>query len=406
MTYTAPGKTATAVPSQQELTHPLLDDAFFATEPWHHFAKLRQHAPVARHEDPGFWVLSRHADVIAASGYAGTFCSGKGILLFEIGVEYPSPPTMMHTDAPAHTRYRKLVQPGFAPRVIRALEPVVRARAAAAADRVPVGETTDVVDTLTAGFPLQIIADLLGIGDADQARFITWSDAAIPGAGDFTPEERAAQTAEMNAYLMQTASARRGRDGDDLITVLANVEVDGERLSDDELAMFLVQLLVAGNETSRHMLSGGLHALASNPSQWAALRADPALVPGAVEEMLRWTTPVIYFMRTAVHDTEIGGVAIAEGDPVVLLYASANRDEAEFGPTANVFDITRSPNHHVAFGFGPHFCIGAALARLEGRALLDELLRRFATLEPTGPVERSASMVIAGIRKAPLRFTP
>jgi cytochrome P450 len=392
-------------PTQQELTEPLLDDSFFATEPWEHFARLRSLYPVARHEDPGFWVLSRHADVVAASADAGTFRSGQGILLFEIGVDYPSPPTMMHTDAPAHTRYRKLVQPGFAPRVIRALEPVVRTRAAAAVDRIPVGEPADIVDTVTAGFPLQIIADLLGIGDADQNRFLTWSDAAIPGAGDFTPEERAAEMAAMNEYLVATAASRRGRDGDDLVTVLANVDIDGERLTDDELAMFLVQLLVAGNETSRNMLSGGLHALATHPEQWAALRADPSLVPGAVEEMLRWTTPVIYFMRTATRDAEIGGVEVAAGDPVVLLYASANRDEAEFGPTADRFDISRSPNHHVAFGFGPHFCIGAALARLEGRALLEDLLGRFATVEAAGPVARSASMVIAGITKATLRFS-
>lgn len=404
MTDAAAGA-ATAVPSQQDLTHPLLDDAFFASEPWEHFAQLRRLHPVARHEDPGFWVLSRHADVVAASTDAATFCSGKGILLFEIGVEYPSPPTMMHTDAPAHTRYRKLVQPGFAPRVIRALEPVVRQRAASFAARIPPGEATDVVETVTAGFPLQIIVDLLGIGDADQARFLTWSDAAIPGAGDFTPEERAAELAEMNAYLVETAAARRGRDGDDLVTVLANVEVDGERLSDDELAMFLVQLLVAGNETSRNMLSGGLHALATHPEQWTALRADPGLVPSAVEEMLRWTTPVIYFMRTATRDVQIRATSIAAGDPVVLLYASANRDEAEFGPTAHLFDITRSPNHHVAFGFGPHFCIGAALARLEGRALLEDLLGRFSTLQPAGPVDRTASMVIAGIRRAPLMFS-
>jgi cytochrome P450 len=392
--------------SQQELTEPLLDDSFFATEPWEHFARLRSLHPVARHEDPGFWVLSRHADVVAASADAGTFCSGQGILLFEIGVEYPTPPTMMHTDAPAHSRYRKLVQPGFAPRVIRALEPVVRTRAAAAVDRIPVAEPADVVETVTAGFPLQIIADLLGIGDADQARFLRWSDAAIPGAGEFTPEERAAELAAMNEFLVTTAASRRGKDGDDLVTVLANVDVDGERLSDDELAMFLVQLLVAGNETSRNMLSGGLHALATHPAQWAALRADPSLVPGAVEEMLRWTTPVIYFMRTATRDTQIDGIEIAAGDPVVLLYASANRDEAEFGPTADRFDITRSPNHHVAFGFGPHFCIGAALARLEARALLEDLLGRFATVEAAGPIERTASMVIAGIRRAPLRFSP
>ena len=171
---------------------------------------------------------------------------------------------------------------------------------------------------------------------------------------------------------------------DDLISVLAAAEVDGERLSDDELTMFLVQLLVAGNETSRNMLSGGLAALAEHPDQWQALRDDRRLVRLAVEELLRWTTPVVYFMRTATRDVEVRGARIGAGEPVVLLYASANRDDDEFGPSADRFDVARSPNRHMAFGFGPHFCIGAALARLEGRVLLEELLDRFARVEPAG----------------------
>jgi cytochrome P450 len=168
--------------------------------------------------------------------------------------------------------------------------------------------------------------------------------------------------------------------------------------------MFLVQLLVAGNETTRNMVSGGLVALAERPEAWDRLRRDRALVPTAVEEMLRWTTPVVSFMRTATRDAELGGQALREGDAVLMLYASANRDERQFGPTADRFDIGRDPNHHVAFGFGTHFCIGATLARIEARVLLEELLDRFETVEPAGEVQRSNSSVIAGVKRAPLVF--
>ena len=169
--------------------------------------------------------------------------------------------------------------------------------------------------------------------------------------------------------------------------------------------MFLIQLLVAGNETTRNLISGGLVALAENPDQWAALQADRSLIPAAVEELLRWTTPVISFMRTATAATTIRGVEVAAGDPVLLVYASANRDEEVFGPDAGELRIDRHPNPHVSFGFGPHFCLGAALARLEGRVVLGQLLDRFDTLSLAGPVQRTPSPVIAGVRRASLVFS-
>jgi cytochrome P450 len=233
---------------------------------------------------------------------------------------------------------------------------------------------------------------------------VLWSDAAIPGASGLSFEECAALMAEMAAFLMDAARSRRGGSGEDLISVLANVEVDGERLSDDELLMFLNQLLVAGNETTRNMISGGLWALATNPEQWAALVADPGLIDRCVEEWLRWTTPVVAFMRTATTDTELGGVAIEAGDPVLMLYAAANRDEDVFGADADRFRVDREPNPQVSFGFGPHFCIGAALARLEGRILLEELVARWSGLEPAGEVVRTGSAIIAGLKHAPVRL--
>src|SRR5215471_7185455 len=393
-------------PTDPALIGPVLDEGFLAGDPFPLLARLRAEAPVAYAADPGAFVLARHADVTAAARDPQTFCSGRGILLSEIGAEYATPPTMMHTDPPAHTRYRKLVQPAFAPSVMRPLEAAIRARASRAVAALPAGEAVDVVGELAVPFPLRVIADLLGVPEDDWARFYEWSEAAIPGATDW-PEERIAELmGEMVTYLLATAEARRARPGDDVISLLATVEVDGQRLDDAELAMFLVQLLVAGNETTRNALSGGLVAFSERPDQWDRLRDDPAVVDRAVEEILRWTTPVVYFMRTTTREVTVGDRTLPAGAPVVLHYLSANRDEAEFGPTAGEFAVDRDPNHHVAFGSGPHFCLGAALARIELRAMLDALAARFATVEPAGEVERSMSLVIAGVRRAPLVLSP
>jgi cytochrome P450 len=285
------------------------------------------------------------------------------------------------------------------------LEAPVRARVAGLLDQIEPGAVTDIVPTVAEPFPVGVIADLLGVPEEKRDRFVEWSDAGIPDSGDMALEQRMALMDEMHEYLLGLASARRGSpEGDDIISVLANVEVDGEVLTDAEVGMFLNQLLIAGNETTRNMISGGLWALATNPDEWSLLAADPTLIPTTVEEMLRWTTPVVAFMRTALVDTELRGVGIRAGDPLLLLYSSANRDEETFGPTADRFDVARDPNHHVAFGFGPHFCVGAALARLEGVVLLEELLARFSRLEPAGDVVRSGSAIIAGVRSAPVRL--
>jgi cytochrome P450 len=297
------------------------------------------------------------------------------------------------------------VQPGFAPSIIRALEGTVRARVVTLLERLEPGAAVDFTTAVAVPFPLQIISELLGL-DVDFERFVLWSEAAIPGASDLPYDQILALQEEQRTYLLALTLSRRGKTGPDLTTALANAEVDGERLTDDEIVMFQNQLLVAGNETTRNMISGGVWALAERPDQWARLRADRTLIPTAVEEWLRWTTPVISFMRTATRDTVLRGVPIAAGDPLLLLYASANRDEAEFGPGADRFDVGRDPNRHVAFGFGQHFCLGAALARLEGRILLEELLDRVAALEPAGPIVRTGSSVIAGVKHAPLRVSP
>ena len=401
----------------------LLDPSLYSGgDPFALYAELRRTAPVCwvEREGGGFWAVTTHPEVSHIGADPGGFCSSRGILTDEIGTTYETPPTMMHTDPPQHTRYRRLVQPGFKPSMVRLMEAGVGAKAAALTSRIEGGVAFEVVQDLSIPFPLQVICELLGVDGSQWPRFFDWSEAVIPGESERSEEERAALQVEMWEYLIGVAEERRRAPADDLVSVLAGVGSDpeggggwrrwrrvagGEELSEAELAMFLIQLLVAGNETTRNLISGGLVALAENPAQWAALRADRSLLPAAVEELLRWTTPVISFMRTATSATTIRGVSVAAGDPVLLVYASANRDEEVFGPDAGELRVDRHPNPHVSFGFGPHFCLGAALARLEGRVVLGQLLDRFETLSLAGPVERTPSPVIAGVRRAELVFS-
>ena len=390
----------------------LLDPSLYARgDPFALYGELRHEAPVCwvDRAGGGFWAVATHPEVSAIGADPQGFCSSRGILTDEIGTTYDDPPTMMHTDPPRHTRYRRLVQPGFKPSMVRQMEAGVTAKARALIDPIEPGEPVDIVQALSIPFPLQVICELLGVDGSQWPRFFEWSEAVIPGESEHTEAERAELQAEMWGYLVGVAEERRAAPAEDLVSVLATVGsaegAAGDRLSEAELAMFLIQLLVAGNETTRNLLSAGLSALAAHPDQWAALRADPTLVPNAVEELLRWTTPVISFMRTATADCTVRGQPLSAGDPVLLLYASANRDEEVFGEDAGQLRIDRHPNPHVSFGFGPHFCLGAALARLEGRVVLSELVTRFASLAPAGPIERTASPVIAGVRRAPILFS-
>jgi cytochrome P450 len=379
-------------------------------DPFELYAELRAESPVAwvepTDEHGGFWAVTTHPEVSSLGADPERFCSSRGILIDEIGTTYDTPPTMMHTDPPQHTRYRRLVQPGFKPSMVRLMETGVAAKAQALIDALPSGQAIDIVGALSIPFPLQVICELLGVDGEQWPRFFDWSEAVIPGESERTEEERGQLQLEMWEYLIGVANARRAAPADDLVSVLATVGAEeGEQLSEAELAMFLIQLLVAGNETTRNLISGGVAALAERPDQWAALQADRSLIPSAVEELLRWTTPVISFMRTATHPVVVRGQQIAEGDPVLLVYAAANRDEEVFGPDADQLRVDRHPNPQLSFGFGPHFCLGAALARLEARTVLTELLDRFATVELAAPIARTASPVIAGVRRAELVFS-
>jgi cytochrome P450 len=377
------------------------EGSFTGGHPFALYERIRAEGGLVRHPRLPMWVAASHAVVHEVAGDPAAYRSGDGILIEEIGRPFDTPPTIMHTDPPDHARYRGLVAPAFRPAAMRRLEGEVRARVGALLAPIEADRPVDVVGELAVPLPLQVICLLLGIPEDDWPRFSRWSEAIIPGAAPELPDaEREALHVECGTYLLGVAHERRARPRDDVISQLALAELDGERLTDLELVMFLIQLLVAGNETTRHTISGGLLAFAGNPAQW-----PPDDLPAAIEEILRWTSPVVYFLRTATRPAVLAGQKVAAGDPVMLLYGSANRDPAAFGPDAGRFDARRRPEAPgLAFGHGPHFCLGAALARLELRVLLEELAARFASVakEEDEEPRYNGSPVVVGLRRCVL----
>lgn len=389
-----------------DLTALLLDGSFYAGDPHPVLARLRRDAPVARDERFGFWAITRHADVHDVSRDNSVFVSGYGVNYAHFVPEPREVPgSLLSCDPPIHTRYRRILWEAFTPTRIRALEPQIRARAVALLDAVEPGAVTELVSAVSVPYPLIVLADLMGLPADDWPEYCDWMDAAVrtnnPDASDADKQV----VDEMRGFLLNAVAERQGTDAPGVITMVANHgNADGTPLTPREQLMFLLQLFIAGNETTRNTITGGLVGLAEHPAQWAALRADRALLDSAVEEILRWSTAVTHFFRTAAVDTEIRGVPIAAGEKVFMSYTSANRDEAVFGPTADRFEVRRAPNPQISFGFGAHFCLGAALARLEVRVLLEEMLDRFATIEVAGPVERLPNVAIAGFGRADLRL--
>ena len=389
-----------------DLTARLLDGDLYAGDPYPLLARLRREAPVARDERFGFWALTRHADVHDVSRDNQVFVSGYGVNHAHFVPEpLEVPGSLLSCDPPVHTRYRKILWDAFTPTKIRALEPRIRARAVALLDAVEPGAVVELVSAVSVPYPLIVLADLMGLPADDWREYCDWMDAAVRTNNPDASDADRQVVDDMRVFLLERVAEREGTDAPGVITMVANHRNDdGTPLSLRERLMFLLQLFIAGNETTRNTITGGLVGLAAEPGQWDALRADRSLVDSAVEEMLRWSTAVTHFFRTAAVDTTIGGVPIAAGDKVFMSYTSANRDEAVFGPTADRFDVARSPNPQISFGFGAHFCLGAALARLEVRVLLEEMLDRFDTLELAGPVERLPNVAIAGIARADFRL--
>jgi cytochrome P450 len=391
------------------------------------FALLRRERPVSFHQEfepppeiplprgPGYWAITRHADVVEASRRSDLFCSGKGIQIPDLPEEMNEFfGSMIAMDDPRHGRLRRIVSRGFTPRALGRLQADVQKRATAVIDRVIEKGECDFVTEIAALLPLEIICDMMGIPES-QTHFVFEHTNIILGLGDpeYVPEGTNPLLAALNsgqelAQLMNDlAKERRQTPTADLTSQLLNAEVDGEALTDQELASFFVLLVAAGNETTRNAISHGMKALTDHPDEKRKWAADfERVAPTAVEEIVRWASPVIHFRRTATRDTELGGQAIREGEKIVLWYNSANRDEAVFEEPFR-FDVTRTPNEHVGFGGpGAHHCLGANLARREITVMFRELLQRIPDLEISGKPEYLRSNFIHGIKRMPCTFTP
>jgi cholest-4-en-3-one 26-monooxygenase len=399
----------------------LLDrDRFTQGIPHEWFTWLRANDPVYRHDEPGgpgFWVITKHADVIACNRDAGSFSSAQE-LGGVVGLEGPleSPPgaemagsMMLFMDPPDHTRYRKLVNRGFTPRMIAALEERVRDLTATILDEAMAKGECDFVVDIAAELPLEVIAELLGVPREDRHKLFDWSNRMV-GAED--PEYLVDQSLvseaqiEMFMYAQQLAEQRRAEPHDDIVTTLLQAEVDGDTLSELDFNLFFMLLSVAGNETTRNAIAHGMNAFLEHPEQYERLAADPeGMIGSATEEILRWASPVMYFRRNARQDVTLRDVTIKAGEKISLWYISANRDEEVFTDPFS-FDIGRDPNPHIAFGGGgPHFCLGAQLARLEIRVLFEELVRRVpGGVTSLGGPDRLRSNFIGGIKHLPVRL--
>jgi cholest-4-en-3-one 26-monooxygenase len=394
----------------------LLDlDRFQRGEHHEMFRRLRAEAPVSWHDHPssrGFWNVVKHADLVEVNRDVQTFSSeAGGVSIFDpdenkTGSGDPRGLMMLYMDPPKHTRYRLLVNKGFTPRMIGLLEQYLRHRSTLIVDNIIEHGSCDFVEDLAAELPLQAIAEIMGVPQEDRKLLFSWSNRMI-GVDDpeYASEDAAEASGELYMYVNELAKKRRSDPRDDIVTKLINAEVQGDQLSELEFDMFMLLLTVAGNETTRNTTSWGMWALMQHPEQYAALREDPELLNPAVEEILRWASPVLHFRRTAMADSEIHGQPIAKGDKIVMWHISANRDDEVFTDPFT-FDITRSPNEHVAFGGGgPHFCMGANLARLELRLIFREVLDRIPDMHLTGEPQLLRSNFIGGVKHMPVDFS-
>jgi cytochrome P450 len=404
----------------------LENDVFAERFPHETFALLRREAPVWWYDWPhgrGYWCVTKHADVVAVSRDTKTFTSEHGANLEDLDEEQRvARQSMLETDPPRHTRLRGLVGPPFTPRAVKAYELALRELATEVLDRaLPLGDF-DFVEEIAKQLPIRVLARLLGAPEADNDRLIDWGDRMIgntdPELTDVlhdSPESdryrmlpfRSPASLELFDYGHRLAAERRLNPTDDLVSKLVHTEIDGERLTEREFDTMFLLLVVAGNETTRQAIAHGMLALVEHRDQWARLRDDPDLLWSAgADEILRWSCPVLHFRRTATEDTEIRGQSIRAGDKVVVWYGSANFDEEVFADPLR-FDAGRKPNPHITFGGGgPHYCLGAHLAKLEVQVMFDQLLPRLADLELTAPPERMRTNFTNALKRMPVRVTP
>jgi len=388
-----------------QTTFPLHSPDFYAGDPYPAYRELRAMSPVCWNDVTKFWALLKYEDVRYVSSNPALFSSAKGITIPD--PEMPSPVqegNLIFSDPPRHRQLRKLINSGFTRRQVAHLEPKIREIVRGILDGLEPGSLHEFAEEIAAPLPTRLIAELIGAPPDDWEQFRAWSDAATGTADPEIELDPFVAMGQLYEYFQKLIAARRAEPRDDLLSVLAEAEIDEQRLTDEDLLNFSFLLLVAGNETTRNLIALGTLALIAHPNQCRLLVDDHALIPGAVEEMLRWNSPVVHMARTATTDIEIRGQLIAEGDTVVMLYGSANRDEDIFGADSEQFKVTRHPNPHIAFGCGEHSCVGAQLARLEASVLFDELLRRFPKLELVGEVDRMRATMVPGVKRMPVRL--
>ena len=382
--------------------------------PYEVFRELRDNDPVSHHDHPawerGYWALTRHADVQRVSRDWNGFQNAPNPFLPD-GPDANEEGTsllMISLDPPDHTKLRKLISSGFTPRRINDLAGQVKARVDSVIDSVADRGECDLVRDVALWLPLHAIADLVGVPEEDRKQVFEWTELTFGFDASVTAAERQDAAQAMFAYADAMCAERLHAPRDDLMSVLLHAEVDGERLTELHLAMFFMLLQNAGSETTRNLITTGTLTLLERPEQLRRLRADPELLPVAIEELLRHATPVMSFTRKATKDTEVGGQAVAEGDRVLMVYASANRDERAFDRPDDI-DLTREPNDHVAFGAGgPHFCLGSHLARLEAKLMFEAILTRFEGLEMTADpasLLRVNSNLIDGLAEMPVAWS-
>ncbi len=378
----------------------LLDADFYGDGAREAYAWMRRHAPVYLDESSGYWGIATHDAVRAVEGDPVVFSSAGGTQ-----PESGPLPWMIDMDAPAHRKRRRLVSGAFTPARVRATASSIRMTCDDLIDAFAERGECDLRHDLAAPLPLIVICDMLGVPPEDRDAMLRWSDAMLGtlNGGADAMEAAATSFGEYAEYAQTMIADRRANPTDDLVSVLVHGEVEGDRLRDDEVMFEALLLLIGGDETTRNVTCGGVEALLAHPDQWQRLADDPELLGSAVEETLRWVSPIKTMKRTVTRDVELGGRELEEGDRALLLYESANFDEAHFDEPDR-FDVTRSPNDHIAFGFGAHFCLGAHLARLELQTVFERILARLPDLElaSDGPPPRS----MTGISEMPVRFLP
>ena len=392
---------ASSTPPSTPPAFDLLDRDFYAGNPWPVYAWLREHDPVHRDEKNGFWWLSRYEDVATVSKQPELFSSAKGS---RPQVENPDS-SMINQDDPRHTWVRSLLYKGFTPRRLADQEKAIREIARRLIDDVAARGECEFVEDVAARLPMATIGGFLGIPPEDHDRLRHWSDVMTLGSDAEDVSEVGIAFMDYAAYVKDMIEERREQPRDDLVSILVHAEVDGARLSADEIVSESLLLLVGGSETSRNVTASGLEMLSRHPDQQAYLVANPTGLKLAVEEFIRWSSPVINMKRTVTRDTQLRGQTLREGDRVMMLYPSANRDETVFA-RAESFDVKRSPNPHIAFGIGAHFCMGANLARLQINLLFEELLARLPDIHvrPGFEVTYAPSTFVSGFLELPVEF--